>query len=80
MCVPTACSSQKRVWDAWELELWVVVSHHVGTWNRTQVFCKSNKCSCLLSSLSSPPLIGIRHLSITTSQSSYTHMEGLSVA
>jgi hypothetical protein len=31
--------------DSLELELKMIVSHHVGAGNQTQVFCKSNKCS-----------------------------------
>lgn len=40
-----------------ELELWIVVSHHVGPGNQTQDLCKSNKCSELLSHLSGPFLV-----------------------
>lgn len=39
------CSSPKEASDLWELRLQIVVSRHVGAWNRTLVLCKSNKCS-----------------------------------
>lgn len=45
MCVPDAHGGQKRELDPLKLELWMVVSHYVGTENGTQVLCKSNKCS-----------------------------------
>lgn len=32
-CVPGACGGQKRAWDILELELWMVVSQHVGAEN-----------------------------------------------
>ena len=37
-----------------ELNLQMVVSHHVGSGNQIQVLCKSNKCSYPPSHLSSP--------------------------
>jgi hypothetical protein len=49
-----ACGDQKRAWDPWELELWMVVKHHLGARNPTWVLCKSSKCSHLLTHLSSP--------------------------
>lgn len=52
MCVPAACESQKRVSNALELQLWIVVSHHVGVGNRTQVVWKSGQYS-----LSSEPAL-----------------------
>ena len=36
---------QKRVLGSLELELWMVINHHVDAENRTQVFWKKNKCS-----------------------------------
>ena len=40
-----AHGDQKRPSDALELELQVVVSHHVGARNRTQALWKSSQCS-----------------------------------
>lgn len=37
--------SQKRVLDLLELELQMVVSHYIGTTNKTQVLCENSKCS-----------------------------------
>lgn len=37
--------------DPLELELWSIVSHHVGTWKQIHTVCK-NKCSLPLSYLS----------------------------
>jgi hypothetical protein len=37
ICVPGALGSQKGEMDPLELELWMVVNHHVGAGNRTQV-------------------------------------------
>jgi hypothetical protein len=48
-----ACRGQNKVSDILELELQMVVSHHVGAEAQTQVLYKSNKCSKLLSHLSS---------------------------
>ena len=36
-CVFGACGGQKRALDALELELQMVVSHHMGAGNQTQV-------------------------------------------
>lgn len=36
-----------------QVEVWTFVSHHVGSGNQTWVLCSSNKCSQLLSHLSS---------------------------
>lgn len=47
MCMPDILRSQKMVLDPLELELWVVVSHYVGTGNKTQVIHKSSKVSAL---------------------------------
>jgi hypothetical protein len=35
-----ACRGQKRMLDPLELELWMVVSHHMGAGNETQALCK----------------------------------------
>ena len=40
MCVPGACRGQKKALDLLELELRMVVSHHVGAGNEILVFCK----------------------------------------
>lgn len=45
MSVSDAHGGQKKELDTLKLELWRVVSYHVGAENRTQVLCKSNKCS-----------------------------------
>jgi hypothetical protein len=49
VCVPHVCpvsrGGQKRALDPQELELQMVVSHHVGVGEQTWVLCKSNKCS-----------------------------------
>lgn len=37
-CVPSALGNQKRSLCILELEVWMVVSHHVGSENQTQVF------------------------------------------
>lgn len=36
---------RRRELDTMDLELWMVVSHYVGSENRTGVLYKSNKCS-----------------------------------
>jgi hypothetical protein len=43
--VVTAHRQQKRAFDFLELELEVIVYHHVCTENQTWVLCKSSKCS-----------------------------------
>lgn len=43
--MPGTHRDQKKVLDAPDLELWIVVSHHVGSGNNNMVCCKSNKCS-----------------------------------
>lgn len=53
MCEPVAHRRQERASSLPELELWVIVSHHVGARNWTQVLRK-NKDSYPLSRLSSP--------------------------
>lgn len=50
--VPTEV--KKRESDHLKLESGMVVSHHGGAGNPAQVFGKNNKCSKLLSHLSSP--------------------------
>lgn len=45
---------QKRTPDSLELELRMAVNHCVSARNGIQVFCKSNKCSHLLSPLQFP--------------------------
>lgn len=55
-CAPYACSAhgdQKRASDPPELELHMVLSHHVGAGNETLVLWKSRWCSRPLSHLSS---------------------------
>lgn len=42
-CMPRACRGQKKAVDLVELELWMVVSCHVGAEIRTQVLCKDSK-------------------------------------
>lgn len=49
VCAPCACHSaygnQKRTLLPLELEtIWMVVNHHIGARNRTQVIDKSTKC------------------------------------
>ena len=44
-CVLGAHEGQKRASDPIELALQMVVSVHVGAWNRTQVLCKISQCS-----------------------------------
>ena len=44
---------QKRALDPLELKTQMVVSHHVGAGDQTQVLCKSSKDSYSLSHLSS---------------------------
>lgn len=43
-CVPGALEIQKRMLDSLKLELWTVVSYHMGPGNHTWVLCKA-KCS-----------------------------------
>ena len=40
-----AQGGQKRALDPLELELWVIVSHHVSARNPDWVLCKSSQCS-----------------------------------
>lgn len=50
-CILDAHEGQKRVLDVLELELWMAVSHHVGSGNQTPVLCMSSQHSQLLSCL-----------------------------
>ena len=43
-CVIGALKAKKKASDLLELELWMVVNHHVGAGNRTWVPCKNNMC------------------------------------
>lgn len=49
VCAPHAClvpaEARNRASDPLELELQIVLSHHVGAGNWTQVVCKSSICS-----------------------------------
>ena len=47
-----ARGGQKRMSDPLELILGMVVGHHVGVGDQTQVFCKNSQCSKLLCHLS----------------------------
>ena len=49
---PGACEGQKRASNLLELEIQIVVSHHVGVGNRTQVIWRSSQYS-----LSSEPFL-----------------------
>lgn len=42
--VGSAYGGQKRVWNPLELELQIVVSHHLNAGNQIQVLCKTSKC------------------------------------
>lgn len=45
MLVPDACEGQKRLSDALELELKMIVSYHVRAGIQSQVLCKGNRGS-----------------------------------
>lgn len=45
MYVPGVLGDQKRALDLLELELWVVLSHHVDVENQTQALWKCSQCS-----------------------------------
>lgn len=45
LCVPSTSRGQRRTLDLIELELWIVVSHCVGTGNQDWILCKGIKCS-----------------------------------
>lgn len=47
VCMPGVKGSQKRALGPLEPELLMAVNYHVGTWDQTLFFCKSNKCSNL---------------------------------
>lgn len=51
---PHVQQGQKRMVDSLELGLLMVVSHHVGVGTQTWNPVKNNKCTQLLSQLSSP--------------------------
>ena len=50
-CIYAPCTclapeeARRRLSDPLGLDLWMVVSHSVGSRNQTWVLCKSNKCS-----------------------------------
>ena len=44
-CVPMEVKKKKGTSDPLELVIGVVVSHHVGVGNQTQVLCKSSQSS-----------------------------------
>jgi hypothetical protein len=44
-CMSGACGGQKQKPGPLEMELQMIVSHHVGARNQTWVLSKSNKCS-----------------------------------
>lgn len=52
--MPGAHTGQKRVQNALEMEIKMVVTYHVDYENKTQVLCENNKRSELPSLLSSP--------------------------
>lgn len=56
-CVPGAKRGQVEASDCLELESLMVVSNYVGVGNCFWVLCKNNKCSKLLSHLSSLSII-----------------------
>lgn len=56
--VSGACGGQES--DPLELVLKIIVSHHMGTGNQTQVLRSSSQFSSLLTSLCSPPGIVLR--------------------
>lgn len=45
MCMPSSLEGQKKALGFLELELQIVMGHHVGAKNHTWVFCKSRQCS-----------------------------------
>ena len=45
VCLHSACRNQKRSLDPLELELQMVVGHHVDAGNQNWVLCKSSQCS-----------------------------------
>ena len=59
-CIYAPCTclapeeARRRLSDPLGLDLWMVVSHSVGSRNQTWVLCKSNKCSKPPSCLCSP--------------------------
>lgn len=59
VCIAWCSWGPQGVSDLLELEVSVVLSHHVDAWNQTRVFWKSNKCAKLLSHLLVPLLCSI---------------------
>lgn len=55
-CIPGSHGSKKSVSHPWGLEIYTVLSSHIGTGNGSCLLCKSNKCSYPLSHLSSPDI------------------------
>lgn len=49
--MPDVCGGQKKVLDSLELELWVIVSYHVGRWEPNPGSLQVSKGSQLLSRL-----------------------------
>lgn len=45
--VSGACWEQKNASEALELEVQMVVSHHVGIWNQTLVLCKEDEFNAM---------------------------------
>lgn len=65
MCVPCDHRGQKRVLDPQKLEIWMIVSCHVGTGNQIPVLCKNKKSSYTLSHFLGPDIglfFKFRHL------------------
>lgn len=56
VCMPDTYVGQKRALNPLKLELWVVVSPHMGARNQSQILWKTRKCFLPLSYLSSPEL------------------------
>lgn len=44
MCPGAGRGKKKRVSDLLDLELWMVMNHHVGSGKQTRVLGKSSKC------------------------------------
>lgn len=57
MCLgPSEGRRHKLSWD------WMVVSHHVGVRNKTQLLCKASRCPWLLSHLSCSKILILKYL------------------
>lgn len=61
-CVPGIQGSKKRSLGPLELDLWMIVSHHVDVGNQTQVILKINKYSQPPKHFCSPQRHGYSHL------------------